>query len=134
MCKHGGMLRGIRGSRFKGIDQNLISVYDMAKMEYRSVFELDENGQDLSYALHVKTGDRLEFVRRGRGWDLEVAVLPYARAKPLIEEAKRLAPLSEGAAASSSGAAASSSSEAPARARASGMSAAAAVAAKNSRF
>ena len=123
----GGMLRCIRGSRFKGIDGNLISVFEMAKMGYRSVFELGANDQDLSYAIHVDTGDRLEFTRRGRGWDLEVDVLPYERAKPLLEEAHRLAPFAKGAAASSSG-------EAPARARASTVSAAASVAAGIPRF
>ena len=100
LLRHKGVLRAMRGSRYK-IDQSLLSVYDMAKMGYRSIFEIDANGVDRSHAIHIQTGERMDFVLVGRSWELEFDVVPYLQAKATLDKAKRLAPFQEGGASSS---------------------------------
>ena len=90
----GGALRGLRGGKFD-IERDLIAVHDMCKAGHRVIFEIDDNGKDLSHAEHRKTGERVNFVPNGRCWDIEAEVVPYKEVQTALRSAKRFASLQQ---------------------------------------
>ena len=78
-----GVLRGAQG-RVAPVHKNLTAVYDMMKAGHRVVFDLDEQGNDISHALHKATGTETRFIPNGRTWDMELQVVPYAEARKLL--------------------------------------------------
>ena len=78
-----GVLRGAQG-RVAPVHKNLTAVFDMMKAGHRVVFDLDEQGNDISHALHKATGTETRFIPNGRTWDMELQVVPYAEARKLL--------------------------------------------------
>ena len=44
---------------------------------------LDEQGNDISHALHKASGTETRFIPNGRTWDMELQVVPYVEARKL---------------------------------------------------
>jgi hypothetical protein len=57
----------------------LISVYDLCKTGHRVVFEIDEQGNDLSHAVRTREPyHTYKFTRRNNVWDLDVSPIPHS--------------------------------------------------------
>ena len=77
-----GVLRGAQG-RVAAVHKNLTAVFDMMAAGHRVVFDLDEQGNDISHALHKASGTETRFIPNGRTWDMELHVVPYTEARKL---------------------------------------------------
>ena len=77
-----GVLRGAQG-RVAAVHKNLTAVFDMMAAGHRVVFDLDEQGNDISHALHKASGTETRFIPNGRTWDMELQVVPYTEARKL---------------------------------------------------
>ena len=67
----GGLIRAEVGN----VSKNLMSVADLEDAGFHVQF----SGEGQRYAIHRETGQKFSFVRRGRVYDLEVAVQPGPR-------------------------------------------------------
>ena len=79
-----GSVKAVR-ARVTKVRRALISVYDMCLAGHRFVFDI-EDGVDMSYVLHKKTGQTIKPVLRSRTWDLDVEVVPYAELTVVLEK------------------------------------------------
>ena len=77
-----GVLRGAQG-RVAAVHKNLTAVFDMMTAGHRVVFDLDDQGNDISHALHKASGTETRFIPNGRTWDMELQVVPYVEARKL---------------------------------------------------
>ena len=48
----------------------------MCKKGQRVVFDLDEDGNNLSYALNKQTGDRMTFALKNKVWEIHAEIAP----------------------------------------------------------
>ena len=79
-----GSVKAVR-ARVTKVRRALISVYDMCRTGHRVVFDM-EDGVDMSYVVHKKTGQTIKPVLRSRTWDLDVEVVPYAESTVVLEK------------------------------------------------
>jgi hypothetical protein len=64
----------------------LISVYDLCRTGHRVVFEIDDEGNDLSHAVSRRfPHPPLKFVRRNNVWDLDVSPIPHSANEKFFE-------------------------------------------------
>ena len=69
----------------------LVSVYDPCATGHRVVFDLGPEG---SYAVHKETGEKTEFERTGRTWDMVMKQVPFKEMKSAAEgKSNSLTPL-----------------------------------------
>ena len=88
LCRTNGVIRGLKGRSMK-VKRTLVAVYDMCKAGHRVVFDLDEPG---SYAEHKMTGERQPFILRGRTWDMDLELVPFADTKAAYAEMREALP------------------------------------------
>ena len=79
-----GCVKAVR-VRVTRVRRALMSVYDMCLAGHRVVFDI-EDGVDMSYVLHKKTGQTIKPELRNRTWDLDVEVVPYVESTVLFEK------------------------------------------------
>ena len=83
-----GVLRGLKGRPIE-VQRPLLSVWDMVKAGHRVVFdEDDETHEDTSYALHKKTGQKIDFRAEARTWRVDGLIVPYAESEVALTEAE----------------------------------------------
>ena len=75
------------------VKRMLLAVYDLCAAGHRVIFDLEEG----SRAEHKATGEVTPFVLRGKSWEMDLEVLPYASgsavAAEIEKETERLCPL-----------------------------------------
>ena len=62
-----------------------MSLYDMCQAGHRVVYDM-EDGVDMSYVLHKKTGLKIKLVLRSRTCDLDVEGAPHAESTVVLEK------------------------------------------------
>ncbi len=74
-----------------GAKRMLVSMYDLCAGGHRVVFDLGPEG---SYAIHKETGEKTEFERNGRTWDMAMKLVPFSEMRHAVEGEKvSLSPL-----------------------------------------
>eukprot|EP00971_Amphidinium_carterae_P130784 2590702-Amphidinium_carterae.2 len=88
-CSCQGMTRVFRARKTnvtRGLSRGLLAVKDMVDMGHRVVFDMD-HGEDVSYALHKESGQRLRLIEGTEymgQWDLDMEGLPPETADALM--------------------------------------------------
>ena len=69
----------------------MLAVSDMVDHDCRVVFDKDEYGTDISQIVNKKTGKTTPLIRKGGTYDMKMVVLPYSKAKQLMQSISRCA-------------------------------------------
>jgi hypothetical protein len=67
---------GIR-ARVANVHKALLSVAEVVDKGFRVVFDTDENGRDTSHMVRKSDGQRVEFNRRNKVYEIDWEILPY---------------------------------------------------------
>ena len=75
-----GEVRGLNMRRLE-TSKPLLSVYDMCKAGQKVVFEIADNGADMSHSVCRHSGKVTRFTLRNNVWDLDVTAIPFNASK-----------------------------------------------------
>ena len=71
-----GEVMGIR-ARVADVHKALLSVAEVVDKGFRVVFDTDQDGRDTSHMVRKSTGQRVEFRRRNKVYEIDWDILPY---------------------------------------------------------
>ena len=67
---------GIR-ARVADVHKALLSVAEVVGKGFRVVFDTDQDGRDISHMVRKSNGQRVEFRRRNKVYEIDWDILPY---------------------------------------------------------